>query len=679
MSTWWVDPYQESSNGGIHGTTGTGSGTYAAPWKISDLFDNNSSNKYSSLANGDEVRLKGQTLANYNFVATNWTSITESTSGGITYASRYNHATITDKLSYAIRRDTGEKVWKSQGDSYQQYDTTEYVSTWREGFPHLQGSSNTTGLHVMPSDWNLQKSTLMSANGGSNNLYWLNGDNSNLSQLTQYHAIKVTAGWVSETSQTDGYTILMTDSSNTDSGRFGWGCTNYSYYGMGYIWWDCLTPGKLVIATSSDSSDVRLGGGKIHIDAFKGCNYQPGYYTEIGCSGEIIINQFGGGGYDKFWMKTNPSDNSSDAKYDTSQYQHMMDCRMWTGGYQNEIQCYWPSESERSSLTNTSPREITYKPKYYDGYYGFKVYDQDGNYPGTFTVQFPDGWHHTKEQAGFTLHNFKTDIKTITETIGTVSTHAPYFPTGIGVEENAGYGGLGNNPVTNQSWWDHSGDATGMLSSATSIFGAAEVSSAYRSWASDLTLTNSETLETATGNPLSITSTASTGLPYKVTVFKNSEDQRPLTLVGPDNNNSGAPIMHFNSPANSNKLCWHFFNNNNGYTYGDVYAIQIPDFSSNALRFNGDFSFTASMSLTWSVGLYYVQADNDSPSFHTNQVFGPWTSPTETSTTAVFSEDMTSAAMVSANPKTLWVYVKITKGNNTKGNVIFNQLDLTQI
>jgi hypothetical protein len=45
----------------------------------------------------------------------------------------------------------------------------------------------------------------------------------------------------------------------------------------------------------------------------------------------------------------------------------------------------------------------------------------------------------------------------------------------------------------------------------------------------------------------------------------------------------------------------------------------------------------------------------------------------------VFSETITSSALVSANPKTLWAYVKITKGNNTKGNVIFNQLDLTQI
>ena len=85
------------------------------------------------------------------------------------------------------------------------------------------------------------------------------------------------------------------------------------------------------------------------------------------------------------------------------------------------------------------------------------------------------------------------------------------------------------------------------------------------------------------------------------------------------------------------------------------------------------------MSLTWSIALYYIEADGNDPAFSTGQVFGAWTSPTETSTTAVFSETITSSALVSANPKTLWAYVKITKGNNTKGNVIFNQLDLTQI
>ncbi len=681
MATWWIDPYLESDHGGIHGTTGNGSGTYASPWKISDLFDNNSSNKYSSLANGDEIRLKGQTLADYNFVAQNWSNISTSGSGASQFTYRFSHSSIGGSYGqycYAIKKDTGEKVWKCQGySSYQQFDTSAGASTWREAFPMLEGTTSSTGLYVMPTTWNIQRSVLYAANGNSTTMYFLNGDNGNLNHLNQYHAIKITAGWVSETSQTNGYTIIYVDYSQSSSGQHSWGCGSYSYYGAGYIWWDCAT--TLNIGCGVKYCNHRLGGGKTHLDVFKGNQYVPGYYNEIGTSGEIKINQFGGGGYNKFWMKTDPSDNSNDMVYDDSLYQHTMDCTMWTGGYQNEIQCYWPSENERSSLTNTSPREITFKIKYYDGYYGFRVYDQDGNYEGDFTIEFPNGWHHTKYYDGFTLQQFNSAVKTITETIGTVSSYAPHFAGNSSVEENSGYGGLGNNPSYNQSWWDQSNDSTAMLSSATSIFGAAQISNGYRAWSSMLNLTNSETLETATGNPLTFTSSGATGLPYKVTVFKNSEDFRPLTLVGPDGNDSGAAIMHFNSPTNSNKLCWHFFNNNSGKTYGDVYALQIPDFSSNDLRFNGNFTFTASMSLTWSIALYYIEADANDPAFTSGQVFGAWTSPTETSTTAVFDETITSSALVSANPKTLWAYVKITKGNNTKGNVIFNQLDLTQI
>ena len=223
MATWWIDPYLESDHGGIHGTTGNGSGTYASPWKISDLFDNNSSNKYSSLANGDEIRLKGQTLADYNFVAQNWSNISTSGSGASQFTYRFSHSSIGGSYGqycYAIKKDTGEKVWKCQGySSYQQFDTSAGASTWREAFPMLEGTTSSTGLYVMPTTWNIQRSVLYAANGNSTTMYFLNGDNGNLNHLNQYHAIKITAGWVSETSQTNGYTIIYVDYSQSSSGQ----------------------------------------------------------------------------------------------------------------------------------------------------------------------------------------------------------------------------------------------------------------------------------------------------------------------------------------------------------------------------------------------------------------------------------------------------------------------------
>ena len=69
MAVYWCDPFIEAPIAGIHGTSDTTSrsGTYSAPWALSDLFATTSSNntKLSPLSDGDEIRLKGQALNSY--------------------------------------------------------------------------------------------------------------------------------------------------------------------------------------------------------------------------------------------------------------------------------------------------------------------------------------------------------------------------------------------------------------------------------------------------------------------------------------------------------------------------------------------------------------------------------------------------------------------------------------
>lgn len=73
MTVYWVDPYIDCSNGGIHGTTDTTtrSGTYSAPWGLYDIMQTSNSAVGSvnsiSLAHGDEIRLKGQAANLFNF------------------------------------------------------------------------------------------------------------------------------------------------------------------------------------------------------------------------------------------------------------------------------------------------------------------------------------------------------------------------------------------------------------------------------------------------------------------------------------------------------------------------------------------------------------------------------------------------------------------------------------
>ena len=69
MAVWWVDPYSDANIGGIHGTvnTTTRNGTYAYPFKFSDVVSTTSSGLSASIngntiSSGDEFRFKG--LAN---------------------------------------------------------------------------------------------------------------------------------------------------------------------------------------------------------------------------------------------------------------------------------------------------------------------------------------------------------------------------------------------------------------------------------------------------------------------------------------------------------------------------------------------------------------------------------------------------------------------------------------
>src|SRR6056300_569388 len=60
MAIHWCDPYLNTSTGGIHGTTtsgqSSGDGSYASPWSLTELNDQNN---YSGWSDGDELRFKG--------------------------------------------------------------------------------------------------------------------------------------------------------------------------------------------------------------------------------------------------------------------------------------------------------------------------------------------------------------------------------------------------------------------------------------------------------------------------------------------------------------------------------------------------------------------------------------------------------------------------------------------
>ena len=113
MTVYWVDPYIDTTKGGIHGTTSTTTrnGNYATPFGLTELFNANAITALNgtSLSAGDEIRLKGQPLTDfyYNIGTTgNTIDITSIDSNSMDYASTDEQYVATYKTALAATGDT---------------------------------------------------------------------------------------------------------------------------------------------------------------------------------------------------------------------------------------------------------------------------------------------------------------------------------------------------------------------------------------------------------------------------------------------------------------------------------------------------------------------------------------------------------------------------------------------
>ena len=667
MTVYWVDPYLESSGGGIHGTSGNGSGTYASPWKLSHLLANSTSSKLSTLSRGDEVRFKGLPFDDFFGSSQAWTSTSSNPSS-------YSHGTFNRQFMYAIRKDTGEKYYKAQYSSYNQFRFVPSGSTWNEHFPLLDISH---GVKVMPTSKSISQSTIYTENQNNTNMDFLKpSDMSGGETGIGRHGITVTAGWVSETSQTGGMTIIHCNSNRSDSqDQWRWGGNTTSHTGC--VNWDCR---NTLILGNSQYQYTYVYGGDVKLEALKGSSYMPGYGATIYSNGDVDIGHWGSGGYTNCYqyMQTQGENDESKTTYN-------FEVNRWTMGYSSQYHyASFPTTSELNSFSNSTPRTLNAYIKLTDGQYGWRFSDQTNSNPGTFNLTFRNGYHHSKRDAGHLMQSYNSSYKTISVNVGTPSTHVGQFSYNSNVEENSGYGGLGTNPGNNYNFGSMNSQTSRLVSDASNIFSAATTDTTYRAFSSTLDLVDSS-LELAQGNPLNFNQDPGDRLPWKVTVLRNNKDRRPCTLVSPESS-TGPSYLQFNSPSNSNKLVWHFFNNNGGYTYSDNYALQIPDYSSNDLRLNWNVSHTSGLGVTFRISLWYIQdkaigASGNTYAYTNNYKFGPYSSPTTTSTTAVFAQTISSSTLTDIAPKYMWAFCEVIKAadNTTVGNVIFNQLDLTQI
>jgi len=237
MAIYWVDPYIQANIGGIHGTTDiySRSGTYAAPWAITDIFGSTATDddsKIYDLSDGDEVRLKGLPMSSYlidvgTFYNTSgwayyrksgetapagWTSARSARSfAARSWACIYNK-THTDTFSVADS-DGNKPYWV-----FQMYDNNNNNSL------SLQSSYGQTPgyiLHANISPYNSSTSTTLNMQVIDWRYYIIGTQiptGSIFFGCSRGVGVKITDGWTSETVR-NGVTCLVWSQTNATSTR----------------------------------------------------------------------------------------------------------------------------------------------------------------------------------------------------------------------------------------------------------------------------------------------------------------------------------------------------------------------------------------------------------------------------------------------------------------------------
>lgn len=257
MAIVWVDPYLDSSNGGIHGTDPTctnsnGTGSYAFPYSIQNI----------SAAAADEVRFKGLPEDTF-FPPANQ----QSWASGSNTVGNYLYAQSAD--AYKLVR-VKESNGANQSIRYVPLRNTQchigYSSAWAYG---IEPVNEAYGYYPFDTAYDLTIS--------SGNHYIPNGTT-------------VTAGWVNETTQ-GGKTYL----------RFPYSANVYLYFGtsansagsvtinapelsiaVNYFYWyghgtfDALTSGSMY--NSSKQQYIRMIDGDVTLNQWDTCAYGTVYW-----------------------------------------------------------------------------------------------------------------------------------------------------------------------------------------------------------------------------------------------------------------------------------------------------------------------------------------------------------------------------------------------------------------
>ena len=148
MAIYWIDPYLQSSNGGLPSSSSGELGTYSQPYKIDWFSRNYTSSSAGILDVGDEIRFKG--LSESVFFPTNRKTSWSSTNSS-TYYINFSHGQSSpwtdgsgNQPLVKIKDIRGNYLYAKLNQNKNYIQNLRQNSFWEECFPNLDTNYGTS-------------------------------------------------------------------------------------------------------------------------------------------------------------------------------------------------------------------------------------------------------------------------------------------------------------------------------------------------------------------------------------------------------------------------------------------------------------------------------------------------------------------------------------------------------
>ena len=317
--------------------------------------------------------------------------------------------------------------------------------------------------------------------------------------------------------------------------------------------------------------------------------------------------------------------------------------------------------------------------KKFFGEYGLELRGV-GNYDSNIVLTIENDFEYETRRS-YSNIEFNAKINVVNESVVTIdSTDVPQFNSNTYsyYDGDIGFNYLSlpsRRGITNATAYKLYCNSNSILKSASLGYETHGV------WFNELVIENAgETIDTVSSSPA--TSLAAGNQSYqdssgnKFFVAYESTSNNAVNLIphAYSSNSNYAPVaLEYKSPsAFSGKTCWRLFGTSNGYSYKQMYRLELPNFSNatSDYTFETFFNTTASPGVDITINLYVYGLSSGLAVFKR-------LSPTVSGTTISFSDTFSPGELKAGLVSQLFAEVVMTKTSTANCSVAFNNFSLT--